>query len=58
MKKTMYSILLFLAGMLLYRYRYQALNGMMRIEPMQKLLVRVGMGIPAIRRTIVSQIFR
>lgn len=58
MRKAIYSMIVFMMAMFIYRYRYRMLNKVLRIRLLQQLLVRTGMSIPFVRRAIVSQVFR
>jgi hypothetical protein len=58
MNKLVYSILAIIAGIVVYRYRYQILNVLLRIRFLQKGLVRSAMNVPFVRNAMISQILR
>ncbi|MCZ0754622.1 hypothetical protein [Anoxybacillus sp. J5B_2022] len=58
MRRAIYSVFVLLLVLVVYRYRYRTLNVILRIRPLQQWMVRVGMKVPVIRNTIVSQVFR
>jgi hypothetical protein len=58
MNKLVYSILAIIASVVVYRYRYQMLNALLRIRFLQKWLVRSAMNIPFVRNAMTSQILR
>lgn len=58
MRKMVYALFALLSSVAMYRYRYQVLNAALRIRPLRRWLVQVGMNIPTIRKTIVSQVVR
>jgi hypothetical protein len=56
--KLLYSALALVIGVILYRYRYNIINIVLRARPLQQLLVRFAMNIPFVRQAIISQVFR
>lgn len=58
MRKMVYALFILLSSLAMYRYRYRMLNTVLRIRPLRRWLVQVGMNVPAIRKLIVSQVVR
>jgi len=58
MRKTVYTLFVLLSSLAMYRYRYQMLNAVLRIRPLRRWLVQIGMNVPVIRKLIVSQVVR
>jgi hypothetical protein len=58
MSKILYSLLVIVTGLVLYRYRYHVINSVLRVRSLQQLLVRFAMNIPFVRHAIISQVFR
>ncbi|MGG6431233.1 hypothetical protein ACPF7I_09800 [Anoxybacillus sp. D401a] len=47
----------FVVALVLYRFRYRLLNGILKREAIQKRVVQWGMSIPFIRQRLVPTLF-
>ncbi|ANB61738.1 hypothetical protein [Anoxybacteroides amylolyticum] len=56
MRKMVYAFFVLLSSFAMYRYRYRVLNAVLRIQPLQRWIVQIGMNVPVIRKLIVSQV--
>nr|WP_231563608.1 hypothetical protein [Anoxybacillus sp. KU2-6(11)] len=50
-------IVTLVAALVLYRFRYRLLNGILKREAVQKRVVQWGMSIPFIRQRLVPTLF-